>query len=123
MGKLRVLIADDEEGVRESLRLILSVDHEILSVPDGEQAMEAVNRQGPFDLILLDIKMPKRDGLDVLRQVKAKGLSTPIVMLTAYQSVEMAREAVKLGASDYVIKPFSREQVLSAVRGALSAHS
>ena len=123
MGKLRVLIADDEEGVRESLRLILSVDDDILSVPDGEQAMEAVNRQGPFDLILLDIKMPKRDGLDVLRQVKAKGLSTPIVMLTAYQSVELAKEAVKLGASDYVVKPFSREQVLSAVRGALSAHS
>ena len=119
MARLRVLIADDEEGVRESLSLILSADHEILSVPDGDQAMEAINRQGPFDLILLDIKMPKRDGLDVLRQVKAKGLSTPIVMLTAYQSVELAKEAVKLGASDYVTKPFNREHVLSAVRGVL----
>ena len=63
--------------------------------------------------------MPKLDGLDVLRQLKAKGLSTPIVMLTAYHSVELAKEALRLGAVDYIPKPFSSDHVLSVVEGIL----
>ena len=73
-----------------------------------------------FDLLLLDIKMPKLDGLEVLRRLKATEKMIPVLILTAYQSVELAREAVKLGAMDYLPKPFERDQILKAVRGVLA---
>ena len=117
--RFRILIVDDEEGIRESLSLVLSKSHEVLCATDGEEAIAAINRQGRFDLILLDIKMPKLDGLAVLRKLKARCFSTPIIMLTAYPSVELIREALRLGALDYIPKPFTGDQVISAVHSAL----
>lgn len=115
MNKLRVLVADDEEGIRESVRLILSEEgHETTVVENGQQAWNQLAR-GTFDLALLDIKMPKLDGLEILRQRKRKRIETPVLMLTAYQSVELAKEAVKLGAIDYIPKPFTREELLRAI--------
>lgn len=115
MSKLRVLIADDEEGIRESLRLILSQDFDVTVTENGQQAWNQLAR-GRFDLALLDIKMPKLDGLDILRRLKKQPIDTPILMLTAYQSIELAKEAVKLGARDYVPKPFDRDQLLRAIQ-------
>ncbi len=120
MAKARILIADDEEGIRESLSLILSDLYELDFAHDGEEALSKASK-GSHDLLLLDIKMPKLDGLEVLRQLNAKKLSKPVLILTAYQSVELAREAVKLGAQNYLPKPFERDQILSAVAGALSS--
>jgi len=120
MGKPRILIADDEEGIRESLNLILGEDYDLAFAKDGEETL-AMLRAEPFELVLLDIKMPKLDGLQVLKRLKNNGASTiPIMVLTAYQSVELAKEAIKLGARDYLPKPFEREQIVNAVRGVLS---
>ena len=116
--KPRVLIADDEEGVRESLNLILSDDYELAFAMDGEETLARLGQER-FDLLLLDIKMPKLDGLEVLKRLKGSQITTSVLMLTAYQSVELAKEAVKLGAMDYLPKPFERDQILSAVRGAI----
>ncbi len=116
--KPRVLIADDEEGVRESLNLILSDDYELAFAMDGEETLARLGQER-FDLLLLDIKMPKLDGLEVLKRLKGSQITTSVLMLTAYQSVELAKEAVKLGAVDYLPKPFERDQILSAVRGAI----
>ncbi len=121
MAKARILIADDEEGIRESLSLILSDSYNLEFAQDGEETLAKIAKGG-YDLVLLDIKMPKLDGLEVLRQLKSKQSTTRVLILTAYQSVELAREAVKLGAQNYLPKPFEREQILSAVCGALTAH-
>ena len=118
MAKSRILIADDEEGVRESLNLILGDDYELDFAQDGEQTLKKLQAQ-TYELAILDIKMPKLDGLEVLRRLKDSN-STPVLMLTAYQSVELAREAVKLGARDYLPKPFERGQILSVVKGVLA---
>ena len=116
--KPRILIADDEEGVRESLNLVLSDEYDLVFAMDGEQALARLGKEH-FDVVFLDIKMPKLDGLDVLKRLKGTGVRVPVLMLTAYQSVELAKEAVKLGAMDYLPKPFERDQILAAVRGAL----
>ena len=117
-NKRRVLIADDEEGIRESLGLILSEEYDVTFAKDGEEASAKMRRE-PFALVLLDIKMPKLDGLDIVKRLKGNSRHAPIVMLTAYQSVELAKEAIKLGAADYLPKPFEREQVLKAVHSIL----
>ena len=118
MAKARILVADDEEGIRESLSLILGEEYDLVFAADGEETL-AKAAGNSFALVLLDIKMPKLDGLEVLRRLRGSNFSTPVLMLTAYQSVELAREAVKLGAQNYLPKPFEREQILSAVRGVL----
>lgn len=119
MARTRILIADDEEGIRESLSLILSDDYELEFAKDGEETLAKLSNDH-FALVLLDIKMPKLDGLEVLRRLKSANGSTPVLVLTAYQSVELAREAVRLGAMDYLPKPFEREQILNAVQGVLA---
>lgn len=119
MSKLRVLIADDEEGIRESLALVLSDEYDLVFAKDGEEALAKLRRES-LALMLLDIKMPKLDGLEVMRRLTQEKISVPVLVLTAYQSVELAKEAVKLGALDYLPKPFDREQLLNAVRGVLT---
>lgn len=119
MGRPRILVADDEEGIRESLSLILGEEYDLEYAKDGEETLAKLGRE-PYDLVLLDIKMPKMDGLEVLRRTRAASKPTPpVLVLTAYQSVELAKEAVKLGAQNYLPKPFEREQILTAVRGVL----
>ncbi len=119
MSRSRILIADDEEGIRESLSLILGEHYELEFAEDGQAAFSklANNR---YDLVLMDIKMPKLDGLQVMKRLKQINVQPPpILMLTAYQSVELAKEAVKLGAADYLPKPFERDHILAAVRDTL----
>ena len=119
MAKPRILIADDEEGIRESLSLILGEHYELTLAKDGEEALALLQKE-PFAAALLDIKMPKLDGLEVLRRLNGSQVKTPIMMLTAYQSVELAKEATKLGALNYLPKPFEREEILSSIHGILN---
>ncbi len=115
----RILIADDEEGVRESLNLILGDLYDTVFAVNGEEALTKITQE-PFDLVMMDIKMPRLDGLDVLKQLKThRGPLPPILILSAYQSVEVAKEAVKLGARDYIPKPFERDHILSTVQSIL----
>ena len=118
MARRRILVADDEEGIPESLNLILGGEHELVFTRDGEETLDRL-RSETFDLALLDIKMPKLDGLEILRRLQKAQRTTPILVLTAYQSVELAKEALKLGAVDYLPKPFEREQILDAVNEVL----
>ena len=118
MARMRILIADDEEGIRESLNLILGEDYDLVFAENGEEALAKL-RGERFALAFLDIKMPKLDGMEVLKQLNGNTVATPIIMLTAYQSVELAQDAVKFGARDYLPKPFDRDQILNAVRGVL----
>jgi len=112
--KKKILICDDELGVRESLNLILSDDYDLVFAEDGLQAIKEVT-SSPFDAILLDIKMPKLHGLEILKQIKSLKPKLPIIIVTGYQSAEIAQQAVSEGASDYIPKPFDSSQILKAV--------
>lgn len=119
MGKPHLLIADDEEGIREALRLILGGLYQLTFAVDGQDAVAKAAQQR-FDLILLDIKMPKLDGLEVLKRIRQQNPQVAVLMLTAYQSVELAKEALNHGALSYLPKPFERDAIQAAVAEALS---
>ena len=119
MEKLKILICDDEEGVRESLGLILERNYEPALVGDGEEALEILKDDRDVKLVLLEIKMPKSNGLEVLKQIKSFRPDIAVIMITGYQTTEMAAEAIKLGALDYIIKPINSGAVLASIRKAL----
>ncbi|MBN1404902.1 MAG: response regulator [Candidatus Omnitrophica bacterium] len=116
MDKVKILICDDEEGVRESLRLILEKDYELVFANDGEETINKIKQDNEIKIILMDIKMPKRDGLNMLKQVKRDFPGVSVIMITGYQTAEIAAEAIKLGALDYIVKPIDSKQVLTSIR-------
>ena len=109
-SKRRVLIVDDEAGVRESLRMVLKDTYEPVAVGSGSDALEAL-AAGPFDVVLLDIVMPNMDGLELLEEVRSRYPRVPVIMLTATKTVKTAVGAMKLGAFDYVTKPFDVDEL------------
>lgn len=119
MKKARLLVCDDEEGIRESLNLVLGKDHRLTFATDGEEAI-ALAREQSFNLALVDIKMPRINGLEVLKWFRQHQPNVPVLMLTAYQSVEMAREAISQGAADYLAKPFERVELKQTIARVLA---
>jgi len=102
----RVLIADDEKNMRWVLSEALAAEgYEVIQATDGKEALAAVEEQHP-DLMVLDHKMPSPDGMEVLRKIRAKGETFPVIMLTAHGNVATAVEAMKAGATEYLTKPF-----------------
>ena len=116
--KPTILICDDEEGIRESFKLILDGQYQLRFAMNGLEALEMLKSFSP-DLVLLDIKMPKMHGMEILKQVKKLKPSLPVIIVTGYQSVEMAQEALKNGAADYIPKPFESKEILKAVAGSI----
>ena len=114
-----ILVCDDEEGIRESFKLILDDLYHLRFANNGLEAIDMLKDSAP-DLMLLDIKMPKMHGMEILKQVKKLKPSLPVIIVTGYQSVEMAQEALKHGAADYIPKPFESKQILKAVSSVLS---
>jgi len=112
----KVLIVDDEEGVRESLRLILADYYDLIVTDNGEQALETLKNAKDVAVILMDIKMPRKSGLEVLKEIKALYPHIRVIIVTGYRLVETAQEAVRLGASGYIVKPFKSEEILGTVR-------
>ena len=106
----RVLIVDDEPGVRESLRILLKDTHEPVAVSSAPEALSQL-AAGPFDLVLLDIVMPGIDGLQLLEAIRGRHPALPVVMLTATRTVKTAVDAMKLGAFDYLTKPFDIDEL------------
>ena len=116
LNNSKILICDDEEGVRESLKLILSDDYELIVAESGEQCLECLSNSKDIGLVLLDVKMPRMGGLEVLTKIKGARPDLKVIIVTGYRSVEAAAEAVRLGASGYIIKPFKSEEILATVR-------
>ena len=114
-SKPTILICDDEEGVRESFKLILEDRYQLHLVNNGIEALDALKTLKP-DLMLLDIKMPKMHGMEILKAVKKIQPSLPVIIVTGYQSDEMAQEAMRLGAAGYLSKPFSSNALISAIK-------
>ncbi len=117
--KPSVLVIDDEEAIRSSLCMILEYEGlRMLEAADGPGGLEAALREEP-DLLLLDIKMPRMDGLSVLQELRRRGFPSPIIMISGHGTVATAVEAIKAGAFDFLEKPLERERVLLTVRNAL----
>jgi len=115
---VKILIIDDDAGLRKSLGLILSdAGYEVVMAEDGEAGLAAAAERMP-DLILCDVRMPKLDGLGFLERYGASGGAALVLVMTAYGSLELAVEAMKRGAYDYIAKPFGADEVLLTVRKA-----
>lgn len=115
----RVLIADDEPNARRVLEILLrKLDCEVFSAPDGKAALEAL-RESPVDLLITDLNMPGMSGLELLAAIRNDGHTFPVIVVTAYGTVENAVAAMKLGAFDFIIRPLDVEQVKIVVRRAL----
>ncbi len=118
----QILIVDDDQSLREFLEIFLAKDgFRVVTAEDGEEALKILDDL-PVDLILADIRMPKVDGLKFLKTLRQKGLDLPVIMITAYASLDSAVEAKKEGAFDYVSKPFRLEELRQLVQKALERH-
>jgi two-component system response regulator AtoC len=114
----RVLIVDDEENLRLVVRSFLKRDgYEVEAAAGGEEALGLVESFGP-DVILTDVRMPKMGGMDLLATLKAKGNEATVIVMSAYGNVDLAIEAMKAGAYDYIQKPFKSEELLLTLRKA-----
>ncbi|GIW43767.1 MAG: acetoacetate metabolism regulatory protein AtoC [Candidatus Binatia bacterium] len=120
MLKRRVLVVDDEPSVRQSLTLILKDQYEVLTASTGQAAFDVLAHT-PVDVVLLDILLPGMDGLEVLEKLKQRVPSPQVIMLTATKTVKTAVTAMKLGAFDYVTKPFDVEELLLLVERAVQS--
>jgi two-component system response regulator AtoC len=114
----RVLVVDDEENLRLVVRSFLKRDgYEVEVAASGEEALVLVESFGP-DVILTDVRMPKMGGLDLLATLKAKGNEATVIVMSAYGNIDLALEAMKAGAYDYIHKPFKAEEVILTLRKA-----
>ena len=119
-AKAKILVVDNDEVVRLSyLRSLAGAHCNVEAVWDGTEALRAMEQQ-PFDVILLDLRMPGMDGISVLKTIKEKWPESEVVIITGYPTIETAKEAVGLGAYDYLAKPVGPDDVIKAANGAMT---
>jgi DNA-binding response OmpR family regulator len=117
----RVLVIDDETNIRRMLRLTLAAaGYEVGEANDGVHGLELFGDGTTWDVVLLDQKMPGMDGLETLRHIKQRSTGARVIMVTAFASIELAVDAMKLGATDFVRKPMTPETIRNAVTAALT---
>src|SRR5229473_2733806 len=119
MGKPRILVIDDEVAIRDSLRMTLEYEgYDFIGAATGQEGLVLAEREAP-DLVLLDVKMPGMDGLEVLERLRAMNDSLPVVVVSGHGTISTAVEATKKGAFDFIEKPFASDRVLVSLRNAL----
>jgi DNA-binding NtrC family response regulator len=117
-----VLVVDDDAGIRESFQLMLEDEYEVVEAADGQRALDILGSR-QVDLVLLDIRLPGMDGIEVLERMKAQDESVEVILVTAVRTIRAAVAAMKLGAFDYLTKPFEGDELLPLVRRALEKRS
>lgn len=118
-GRARVLVVDDEPAVREALQSCLTFEgYEVLLAPDGVAALDIIREQTP-DLVVLDLLMPRLDGLSTCRRLRSGGETVPVLMLTARDAVGDRVAGLDVGADDYLGKPFALNELLARIRALL----
>src|SRR6059058_3952013 len=122
MPKSRILVIDDEAAIRDSLKMTLEYEgYEFVGAATGQEGLALAEREAP-DLVLLDVKMPGMDGLEVLDRLRAMSETLPVVVISGHGTISTAVEATKKGAFDFIEKPFATERVLVSLRNALDQH-
>jgi excisionase family DNA binding protein len=118
-SRSRILIVDDEQAVRDLLaKTLQSADYDVDTAPDGPTAIEYLDTHG-YDLLITDLRMPGMDGLSVIREGRRRSAGLPVIVITGYSSEASAIEAINLGVSGYLTKPFRLPRVLQAAARAL----
>ena len=121
MSKGSILVVDDEIEIREGLELLLKTEgYQVSSAESGQIGLSRLEER-PFDLLLLDVSLPDRNGIDMLKEIHRQDPHLPVVLITAFGSIEMARAAFKSGAMDYITKPWSNDELLVQVAQAVEA--
>lgn len=120
MKKGNILICDDERGVRESLKVLLEKEYDLSFASDGEEAIRHVEKQDP-DVAILDIKMPNVNGLTALRRIKELKPKIRVMIITGYESTDVAAEAINAGADDYLNKPFNGDRIKAQIKALLDS--
>ncbi len=119
MSRANILVVDDEAEIREGLEMLLATEgYQVALAEDGEKGLATLEDQ-PFDLLLLDVSLPGRNGLDLLKEVRRRDPLLSVILITAYGSIDMARAAFKCGAMDYITKPWSNDELLAQVAQAV----
>jgi len=118
----RILIIDDDKSLLESYTVLLEDEFQVFTAETGETGLDLL-RHEDVHLVLLDIRLPGIDGIEVLRRIKAMDENVDVIMITAVKNVRVAVEAIKLGAYDYIVKPFEIDEVLSLLRRTLEHQS
>ena len=117
--KTTILVVDDEEVVRRSyVRALAGAHCSVETAWNGEEALRVMSKE-PFDVVLLDQRMPGMDGMTVLRAIKENWPESEVIVITGYPEVDAAKQAVRLGAYDYLAKPVGPDEVISAANGAM----
>lgn len=120
-GKASILVIDDEKGICDFFKKVLTKEgYKVLAALSGQSGLTIVKREKP-DMVLLDLKMPGMDGIEVLREIKKIDKNIVVIILTAYGTMETARVAMRLGAFDYLTKPFDLEYVKAVVKDGLKS--
>ena len=115
MKPLNILVIDDEQVICDACRLVLSErGHTVAHCITGHEGMRRLERSN-YDLVLLDMKLPDIDGTRVLEYIEEKSLEPRVIVMTGYSTMSNAVEAMKLGAADYLSKPFSEDELLAAI--------
>jgi len=108
----RILVVDDDVSLREFLTIFLRKEgHDVLVAGNGLQALEVLQHDTAIDLVLCDVRMPRMSGLDLLSELQERGIKAQVVVMTAYSTTEVALEAMRRGAYDYIVKPFQLDEV------------
>jgi len=120
MNKGKVLVIDDEDIVLKSCYRVLTPEgYEVRTTKRGMDGLKMLKNE-PFDIVLVDIKMPDMDGIEVLRRIQEEWPTIPVIIVTGFGTINGATFAIKLGAYDYIVKPFVPDRILTAVKNALS---
>jgi DNA-binding NtrC family response regulator len=120
MSKGKILVIDDESIVRTSCSRTLTPEgYEVKLSQNGADAMKMLEGES-FELVLTDLKMPDIDGIEVLKMIKQRWPETEVIVVTGYQTVDTAVKAIKLGAFDYLEKPFTPDSLIAAVNNAMA---
>jgi DNA-binding NtrC family response regulator len=121
-GSAGILVIDDEVGIRESLEVLLTLEgYAVKTASDGEQGLRRLELDN-FDLVLLDLALPGQSGIELLPQIKERQPELPVIMITAYGTVDNVVESIRAGAENFVQKPWDNEKLLADIRSAVARH-